>query len=116
MAEFDPIELVSGDTTYRCVDLVACAKGALDGMPWVHRILLENIVRRGDPVMLQSADAVIGARGRSSASEIAFYPTRLLMHDTTFTPAFVDIAGMRQWLAEHGVDPSSLNPILQVDT
>ncbi|NKX52438.1 hypothetical protein HER39_18040, partial [Arthrobacter deserti] len=40
---------------------------------------------------------------------------RVLMHDTTSTPALVDIAGMRDSLAEAGVDPSVLNPMLRVD-
>ena len=37
------------------------------------------------------------------------------MHDTTSTPALVDIAAMRDALAEHGVDPAALNPTLPVD-
>src|SRR5688572_21167040 len=37
------------------------------------------------------------------------------MHDTTSTPALVDIAAMRDSLAEHGIDPATLNPVLPVD-
>ena len=37
------------------------------------------------------------------------------MHDTTCVPALVDIAGMRDALAEAGEDPSLLNPVLPVD-
>jgi aconitate hydratase len=42
----------------------------------------------------------------SSEAEIAFQPSRVLMHDTTSTPALVDIAAMRNALAEAGVDPN----------
>lgn len=51
----------------------------------------------------------------NSESEIAFYPGRVLMHDTTSTPALVDIAAMRNALEEAGVDPTVLNPQLAVD-
>ncbi|KAG0955598.1 hypothetical protein G6F31_012844 [Rhizopus arrhizus] len=54
------------------------------------------------------------AHGTSEA-EIAFQPGRVLMHDTTSTPALVDIAAMRDALAEAGVDPAVLNPVLPVD-
>ena len=46
----------------------------------------------------------------TSEAEIAFQPGRVLMHDTTSTPALVDIAAMRDTLAEAGVDPALLNP------
>ena len=51
----------------------------------------------------------------TSAAEIAFQPGQVLMHDTTSTPALVDIAAMRDALAEAGVDPAVLNPTLPVD-
>jgi aconitate hydratase len=54
------------------------------------------------------------ATGQSEA-EIPFYPTRVLMHDTTCGPALVDIAGSRSALAEAGGDPTALNPVLPVD-
>ena len=42
-------------------------------------------------------------------------PGRVLMHDTTCVPALVDIAAMRDALAEAGGDPARLNPVLPVD-
>lgn len=101
----------------RKVDLAAAARGRLPELPHVLRILLENIIRNGNG---EEAEAQRGAilgwleHGRSDA-EIAFLPARLLMHDTTCGPALVDIAGMRDRLAEAGLDPASLNPVLPVD-
>ena len=54
-------------------------------------------------------------RDGASEAEIAFQPGRVLMHDTTSTPALVDIAAMRDALAEAGADPALLNPTLPVD-
>ncbi len=51
----------------------------------------------------------------SSEAEIAFQPSRVLMHDTTSTPALVDVAAMRDEIAEAGGNPSILNPVLPVD-
>ena len=50
-----------------------------------------------------------------SEHEIAFQPGRVLMHDTTSTPALVDVAAMRDALSEAGMDPALLNPVLPVD-
>jgi aconitate hydratase len=100
--------LSSGGEDYRIVDLAALGLGAL---PVVHRILIENLLRRsgGDPAL---ADWI--ANGTSDA-EIAFWPGRVLMHDTTCGPALVDIAAARSALAEAGGDPAALNPVLPVD-
>ena len=102
---------------YAFLDLAAQFGDRLRQLPVVLRILLENVVRH-----LQGAerDAAVEAlfawleTGRSEA-EIAFQPGRVLMHDTTSTPALVDIAGMRDALAEAGADPTALNPCLPVD-
>ena len=95
------------------VDLRKFAGRDLERLPWVHRILLENTLRRGN---LAAAEAILAwlATGTSTA-EIPFYPARLLMHDTTCVPALVDIAAMRSALAAAGRDPAHLNPVLPID-
>ena len=99
------------------VDLAAGAQGRLSELPHVLRILLENVVRNGVGAEVEAyTAAIIGwLESRTSESEIAFLPARLLMHDTTCGPALVDIAGMRSRLAEAGIDPALLNPVLPVD-
>ncbi|MDB5737510.1 MAG: aconitate hydratase domain protein [Sphingomonas bacterium] len=100
--------LTTNGKTYRIVDL---RRLELSRLPWVHRILIENLIRHGEDTA-PLADWI--ANGRSDA-EIAFWPGRVMMHDTTCGPALVDIAAARSALAEAGGDPATLNPVLPVD-
>jgi len=104
--------LVSNDAGYTIVDLAALG---LARLPVVHRILIENLLRRGgdDPATIALVEQWI-AQGTSNA-EIAFWPGRVMMHDTTCGPALVDIAAARQALADAGGDPKALNPVLPVN-
>ncbi len=101
-----------------CIDLATAVGSELDRMPYVHRILIENILR-GQPAD-EAKEAIAAFRawlsqGRSER-EIRILPNRILMHDTTCGPALVDIAAMRDVLAEAGVNPRRLNPVLPVAT
>lgn len=97
------------------VDLHMAAGSALVRLPHILRLLLENVLRnQGDGHLARMAILDWIATGRSE-QEIAFLPSRVLMHDTTCGPALVDIAAMRSALAEAGHDPRLLNPVLQVD-
>lgn len=104
----------------RCIDLPAAAGGyeTLRQMPWCHRILLENVMRQPEAGQRTAARAALLAwldTGQSEA-EIPFAPSRILMHDTTCGPALVDIAAMRDVLAQAGGDPARLNPAVPVAT
>ncbi|MCW2241412.1 aconitate hydratase AcnA [Azospirillum canadense] len=104
--------------TLRHIDLRAAAGGALERMPWCHRVLLENVLRQPDAAVAEAGRrALLGwlETGRSEA-EIPYAPGRILMHDTTCGPALVDIAAMRDALAEAGGDPARLNPACPVAT
>ncbi|WP_105386591.1 aconitate hydratase AcnA [Neorhizobium alkalisoli] len=103
-------------TPYDIVDLPAEAGDHLARMPYIHRILLENVLRTAGEDAEHAKKAIIDwlAEGCSEV-EIPFLPNRVLMHDTTCGPALVDIAGMRSALAEAGGDPSLLNPVVPVD-
>ncbi|WP_376745697.1 aconitate hydratase AcnA [Sinorhizobium psoraleae] len=102
--------------TVRALDLPRIFGCDFDELPFVHRILLENVARK-DAKRLPSMIAAL--RGwladSTSETEIAFHPSRVLMHDTTCVPALVDIAAMRDAIAEAGGDPASLTPVLPVD-
>src|SRR3546814_12979236 len=73
----------SGGRRYRIVDLAALGAGRL---PVVHRILIENLLRRGggDPGVI--ADWL---RTGASTAEIPFWPTRIMMPATPCVPALV---------------------------
>ena len=112
-----PAYLAHDGQRYRLVDLPALFGERVLQLPVVLRLLLENIVRNSPPEERQAGiDAVFGwLEHGTSEAEIAYQPGRVLMHDTTSTPALVDIAAMRDALAEAGHDPALLNPGLPVD-
>src|SRR4051812_44638557 len=92
-------------------DLPSRFGASLLALPVVLRLLLENAVRNMRGAERDAAVAALFAwleHGTSDA-EIAFQPGRVLMHDTTSTPALVDVAAMRDALAEAGHDPMLLN-------
>jgi aconitate hydratase len=108
--------LASAGRRYRIVDLPAAAGGDLGRLPYIHRILLENVLRTAGEDAPRAAAAIRDwLRHGRSTEEIPFLPGRVLMHDTTCGPALVDIAGMRSALVEAGFDPRRLNPVLPVD-
>jgi aconitate hydratase len=104
--------------SYRFVDLPGLFGDRLRELPVVMRLLLENVVRNMEgEERRQAVEAILAWTARAtSEAEIAFQPNRVLMHDTTSTPALVDIAGMRDALAEAGANAAMLNPVLPVDS
>jgi aconitate hydratase len=107
---------IAGQTHAFC-DAAAAFGPGFARLPHVLRLLLENALRNDPPA--ERPTVLAGFRSwleaRSSAVEIPFLPNRIMMHDTTCGPALVDIAAMRDVLAENGLDPSLLNPGLPVD-
>jgi aconitate hydratase len=107
--------ITSSNSAYQIIDLPRFAGEAFARLPWLHRVLVENVLRRaGDDRDAMAAIPDWLATG-SSEAEVPFYPTRVLMHDTTCGPALVDVAASRSALAEAGGDPAALNPVLPVD-
>jgi hypothetical protein len=106
-----------GQQTFAATDLKAVCGAAQEHLPVVLRLLAENVARNMEGAEMAAAIAALQAwpETGTSESEIAFKPGRVLMHDTTSTPALVDLAAMRSTLAEAGVDPSVLNASLPVD-
>lgn len=107
---------VNGDVL-QAVDIEGAVGPAYPRLPIVLRLLAENVERN---MTGHERDQAMEALRRwldtgTSTSEIEFLPTRVLMHDTTSTPALVDIAAMRDTLTECGADPMALNPLLRVD-
>ena len=90
----------------------------LDNIPNSIKILLENLIRNEDGKsinheMISSLCARIGQKDLSS--EIAFFPTRVLMQDFTGVPAIADLAAMRDALKTRNIDPKKINPLSRVD-
>ena len=114
---YDPDFLEFHGRSYAVVNLRQVCGERLQELPWVMRLLMENVIRhmRGDE-RDQAVSAMLDwLQTGKSEHEIAFQPGRVLMHDTTSTPALVDVAAMRDALSEAGMDPALLNPVLPVD-
>jgi len=101
-----------GDNSYEIFRL-----NAVDGvqrLPYSLKILLENLLRNEDGVNI-TADHV-RALGNWDAkadpsTEIQFTPARVIMQDFTGVPCVVDLATMREAVAELGGDTSKVNPL-----
>ena len=92
---------------HRFIDRRAAGGDRLATLPWCLRVLLENSLRAGEPEAGETAlAAILRHAGTGAEVEIPFRPRRILMHDTTCGPALVDIAAMRDVIAEHGDDPA----------
>lgn len=114
---YSPDVLTLEGEAYAVVNLKSACGVRFAKLPVVLRLLMENVIRnmQGDE-RERAVQAILGwLETGTSEQEIAFQPGRVLMHDTTSTPALVDVAAMRDALAEAGVDPMVLNPGLQVD-
>ncbi len=88
--------------------------GDVSRLPGSLKVLLENLLRYEDgrTVTVDDAKAVAGwLEKRKSSHEIAFRPARVLMQDFTGVPAIVDLAAMRQAMADMGGDPEKINPL-----
>ncbi len=87
-------------------------------LPYSIKVLLENVLRLEDGVGV-TADAIEAIAGWDAAAqpsvEIPFQPARVLMQDFTGVPAVVDLAAMRDAMAEIGGDPEAINPLVDVD-
>ena len=82
-------------------------------LPYTLRILLENVLRNGDA---NDVEAVAGWVAADEPSrEISFAPARVLLQDFTGVPAVVDLAAMRNAMADFGGDPERINPLIPVE-
>ncbi len=107
-------ELEVGGKVYRIARLGALeARGFVVGrLPYTLRILLENLLRLEDGVVVTAQDIEALARWKGIESgEIAFMPGRVLMQDFTGVPAVVDLAAMRDAMKKMGGDPKRINPL-----
>ncbi|MGO9489571.1 MAG: aconitate hydratase [Solirubrobacteraceae bacterium] len=83
-------------------------------LPFSLKVLLENLLRTEGNGSVTAADIEALARWDAKAQpskEIAFTPARVLMQDFTGVPAVVDLAAMRDAMAQMGGDPARINPL-----
>jgi len=101
-----------GDASYDVFRLAAV--GGSERLPFSLKILLENLLRNEDGANI-TADQIRALAGWDPSAEpdteIQFTPARVIMQDFTGVPCIVDLATMREAVAELGGDPGRINPL-----
>ena len=90
----------------------AIAPGAFEKLPYTSRVLAENLVRRCDPATLTASLKQLIERKRDL--DFPWYPARVVCHDILGQTALVDLAGLRDAIADQGGDPAKVNPVVPV--
>jgi aconitate hydratase len=112
-------ELEVGGGTYEIYRLEALqSQYDVARLPFCLKVLLENLLRNEDGVGVRRADVEALATWDATADpskEIAFTPARVILQDFTGVPCVVDLAAMRDAMADMGGDPSAINPLVPVE-
>ena len=84
--------------------------GAYAKLPYTSRVLAEQLVRKCDPAKLtDSLKQIIDVK---QDLDFPWYPARVVCHDILGQTALVDLAGLRDAIADQGGDPSKVNPVV----
>jgi aconitate hydratase len=109
----EPSQLSVGDRTYEIFRLDQLQSHDIARLPYTLRVLLENVLRTGSE---HDVEAVAGWDAKATPSqEISFSPSRVLLQDLTGVPAVVDLAAMRDAMADLGGDASTINPVIPAE-
>jgi aconitate hydratase len=90
----------------------------LGRMPMTVKVLLENVLRhagRGVVGEQEARSLAAWQPGNAAEAEVPFMPARVLLQDFTGVPAVVDLAAMRDAMADLGGDPALINPLVPAD-
>lgn len=90
----------------------AIAPGAWSRLPYTSRVLAENLVRRCAPEALTASLSQLIERRRDL--DFPWFPARVVCHDILGQTALVDLAGLRDAIADQGGDPAQVNPVVPV--
>ncbi|MEQ7920175.1 Fe/S-dependent 2-methylisocitrate dehydratase AcnD [Xanthomonas sp. WHRI 1810A] len=90
----------------------AITPGAYATLPYTSRVLAENLVRRCDPLTLKASLTQLIERKRDL--DFPWFPARVVCHDILGQTALVDLAGLRDAIADMGGDPAQVNPVVPV--
>jgi aconitate hydratase len=109
-----------GDRSYAYHRLDADGAGDLATLPYTVKVLLENALRHaaaGDGLVSADDVRALAAWDPSASGEVdlPFMPGRVILQDFTGVPCVVDLAAMRDAVAEMGGDPSRINPLVPAD-
>ncbi|ELH7495876.1 Fe/S-dependent 2-methylisocitrate dehydratase AcnD [Vibrio vulnificus] len=85
--------------------------GAYARLPYTSRVLAEQLVRRCEPSALTDSLKQLIERRRDL--DFPWYPARVVCHDILGQTALVDLAGLRDAIAEQGGNPANVNPVVE---
>ena len=88
----------------------ALQPGAYATLPYTSRVLAENLVRRCDPATLEASLRQLIERRQDL--DFPWFPARVVCHDILGQTALVDLAGLRDAIADAGGDPAQINPVV----
>ncbi|EHD0097699.1 Fe/S-dependent 2-methylisocitrate dehydratase AcnD [Vibrio vulnificus] len=89
----------------------AISPGAYACLPYTSRVLAEQLVRRCEPSALTDSLKQLIERRRDL--DFPWYPARVVCHDILGQTALVDLAGLRDAIAEQGGNPANVNPVVE---
>ena len=105
-------------STVAYAPLQATGAADLGRLPMTVKILLENLLRHAGGGLAEAGDVATLAAwqpGAAIKAELPFLPARVILQDFTGVPAVVDLAAMRDAMAELGGDPARINPLVPAD-
>ncbi|MSR36091.1 MAG: aconitate hydratase [Gemmatimonadetes bacterium] len=112
------LELSEGKTWFYSLGALERAGVArLDRLPVSIRIMLENALRHagGGYVQDEHVRAIAAWSPKNAGADFPFMPSRVVLQDFTGVPAVVDLAAMRDGIAQLGGDPARINPVVPAD-
>jgi aconitate hydratase len=110
-----------GEQAYRYYDLTVLGIPDLDRLPYTVKVLIENAARHaasGSGLVTLDDLATLAAWRPDTdpgTTELPFLPARVILQDFTGVPCVVDLAAMRDAIAEMGGDPARVNPLVPAD-
>jgi len=90
----------------------AITPGAYDKLPYTSRVHAENIIRKADPSIIH--DCLTQIIDVKRDLDFPWFPARVVCHDILGQTALVDLAGLRDAIADQGGDPAKVNPVVPV--
>jgi aconitate hydratase len=114
-------EIKVSSKTYKIFNLKKAEQNGLEGiskLPKSLKVLLENLLRYEDDLTVNKKQIISlkeWLKTKSSNTEIAYRPARVLMQDYTGIPAVADLAAMRDAVKSKNIDPKKINPLSTVD-
>ena len=110
-----------GEQSYRYYDLRSLDIPEFERLPYTLKVLIENALRHaasGSGLVTPDDFAVLASwrpDAPTATIELPFLPARVLLQDFTGVPVVVDLAAMRDAIAEMGGDPAKINPLVPAD-